>query len=189
MNESIPTTPPKRPKRQNKKAEEKSPIIKNKAEKKPRQTGYTRRQQTVATSPSAPVTHLNNTIHNTTRRPNNKIVSRSRTSTPQPEIQTPISCTTTSNSFFDHLSPSARETSPPAKIRLPSHRMSIPDMNRRANQILEYICSMQVEIATSKRKHQVIYVSLYFQSLHLVLLLLFAFFYLLLNARDRKSVV
>ena len=29
--------------------------------------------------------------------------------------------------------------------------MSIPDMNRRANQILEYICSMQVEIATNKR--------------------------------------
>ncbi|KAI7889863.1 uncharacterized protein EV154DRAFT_513137 [Mucor mucedo] len=57
----------------------------------------------------------------------------------QQEQQTPI--------FF-------RETSPPAKIRLPSHRMSIPEMNRRANQILEYICSIQVELKSNKRKKQ-----------------------------------
>ncbi|CAO3646389.1 unnamed protein product [Mucor hiemalis] len=134
-------------------AEEKA-LVKSKAEKKPRQTGYTRRpnhqQQTVvSTSPSsvAPVTQTNN--GGTTRRANK--MSRSRTSTPQPEIETPTRC---GNSLFEHFSQSARESSPPAKIRLPSHRMSIPDMNRRANQILEYICSMQVELATSKRKRE-----------------------------------
>ncbi|KAI9357746.1 hypothetical protein BD770DRAFT_388247 [Pilaira anomala] len=44
-----------------------------------------------------------------------------------------------------------RENSPPAKVRFPSHRMSILEMNRRANHILEYICSLQVELRTKKR--------------------------------------
>lgn len=77
--------------------------------------------------------------------------TRSRTSTPQPEIQTPTSASTV---LFEQLSQSARETSPPAKIRLPNARMTIPEMNRRANQILEYICSMQVKMVTSKRERE-----------------------------------
>ncbi|OBZ86236.1 hypothetical protein A0J61_05716 [Choanephora cucurbitarum] len=86
---------------------------------------------------------------NSTRRTTNQHkASRSRTSTPQPESRTPTSC---GSQLFEHFSQSARETSPPAKIRYPSHRMTIPDMNRRANQILEYICSLQVEMATKKR--------------------------------------
>lgn len=93
----------------------------------------------------------NNSTNNPppSHRPNQK-TARSRTATPQPpeSIQTPTSC---SSQLFEHFSQSARETSPPAKVRLPSQRMTILEMNRRANQILEYICSMQVEMATSKR--------------------------------------
>lgn len=85
----------------------------------------------------------------TPRRANQKGASRSRASTPQPEVKTPTSC---SSQLFEHFSKSARESSPPAKVRLPSHRMTIIEMNRRANQILEYVCSMQVEIATSKNR-------------------------------------
>lgn len=77
---------------------------------------------------------------------------RSRTSTPQPEAQT--TPTSTSSILFEHLSPSARETSPPAKVRIPSARMTISEMNKRANQILEYICSLQVEMATSKKRNE-----------------------------------
>lgn len=91
------------------------------------------------------------TVTSTSRRANHKVASRSRTATPQPEVKTPTSC---GSQLFEHFSQAARETSPPAKVRLPSHRMTIVDMNRRANQILEYICSMQVEIATSKRRHR-----------------------------------
>ena len=72
---------------------------------------------------------------------------RSRTSTPQPaDSGTPV--VDASVTIFEKLSPSAREASPPAKIRYPSARMSISEMNRRAKQILEYISSIQVELAT-----------------------------------------
>ncbi len=60
--------------------------------------------------------------------------------------------TSTSSILFEHLSPSARETSPPAKVRTPSVRMTISEKNKRANQILEYICSLQVEITTGKKR-------------------------------------
>ncbi|GAA5813565.1 hypothetical protein MFLAVUS_007047 [Mucor flavus] len=60
-------------------------------------------------------------------------------SPPQQSNQTPL--------FF-------RENSPPAKVRFPSHCQTIPDMNRRANQILKYICSLQVELRTKKRKKE-----------------------------------
>ncbi|KAG1148518.1 hypothetical protein G6F37_011591 [Rhizopus arrhizus] len=85
--------------------------------------------------------------NNSTRRSHK--TTRSRTSTPQPEMPTP---TSTSSILFEHLSPSARETSPPAKVRTPSVRMTISEMNKRANQILEYICSLQVEITTGKKR-------------------------------------
>ncbi|KAI8077056.1 hypothetical protein BDF21DRAFT_421950 [Thamnidium elegans] len=74
-----------------------------------------------------------------TRRPQQQsAVAISPQSTPTPN-QTPL--------FL-------RENSPPAKVRFPSHRLSIPEMNRRANQILEYICSLQVELRTKKRKKE-----------------------------------
>ncbi|CEP10759.1 hypothetical protein [Parasitella parasitica] len=53
-----------------------------------------------------------------------------------------------SSVLFDHFSPTARASSPPAKTRHPHARMSISEMNRRANQILEYISSIQVEMAS-----------------------------------------
>lgn len=55
-----------------------------------------------------------------------------------------------SSVLFDHFSPAARASSPPAKTRQPHARMSISEMNRRANQILEYISSIQVEMASKE---------------------------------------
>ncbi|ORZ00619.1 hypothetical protein BCR43DRAFT_511598 [Syncephalastrum racemosum] len=78
--------------------------------------------------------------------------SRSRTSTPQPTGQTSDETPTEtdiSTSLFDKLSQCARDTSPPAKVRYPSARMTISEMNKRAKQILEYISSIQVEMATT----------------------------------------
>ncbi|KAG0189816.1 hypothetical protein DFQ28_002861 [Apophysomyces sp. BC1034] len=72
---------------------------------------------------------------------------RSRTSTPQPsESNQP--CVDICSTIFDNFSKAARESSPPARIRYPSARMSISEMNRRAKQILEYISSVQVEMAS-----------------------------------------
>ncbi|KAG0783440.1 hypothetical protein G6F62_009029 [Rhizopus arrhizus] len=88
---------------------------------------------------------VNNSLRRSHKAP------RSRTSTPQPETPTLPS---TSSILLDHLSPSARETSPPAKVRTPSSRMTISEMNKRANQILEYICSLQVEINTGKKRKE-----------------------------------
>ncbi|KAI8073408.1 uncharacterized protein B0P05DRAFT_548379 [Gilbertella persicaria] len=142
-----------RPKRQHNKKSEDSPkqTGKNK-EKKPRNR-YTPRQSssitpTSTTSYSNSFTPPPNFTNSTRRTANQYKGSRSRTSTPQPELQTPTSC---SSQLFEHFSQSAREASPPAKVRYPSHRMTILEMNRRANQILEYICSLQVEIAAKKR--------------------------------------
>ncbi|KAF7732551.1 hypothetical protein EC973_003298 [Apophysomyces ossiformis] len=72
---------------------------------------------------------------------------RSRTSTPQPsEPNQP--CADICSTIFDHFSKAARESSPPARVRYPSARMSISEMNKRAKQILEYISSVQVEMAS-----------------------------------------
>ncbi|CAO3643501.1 unnamed protein product [Mucor hiemalis] len=92
------------------------------------------------------------------RRGNGKPQPRSRTSTPQPTHDgSPALCsdeeTSTPNGdnlsamLFEYFSPKARAASPPAKTRHPHARMSITEMNRRANQILEYISSIQVEMA------------------------------------------
>ncbi|KAL7311602.1 Histone deacetylase complex subunit [Mucor circinelloides] len=87
---------------------------------------------------------------------------RSRTSTPVRE-SSPMACSELddnngkdcpedgiSSVLFDHFSPAARASSPPAKTRQPHARMSISEMNRRANQILEYISSIQVEMASKE---------------------------------------
>ncbi|KAF1800903.1 hypothetical protein V8B55DRAFT_1531727 [Mucor lusitanicus] len=87
---------------------------------------------------------------------------RSRTSTPIRE-SSPIACSELdddtgkespedgiSSVLFDHFSPAARASSPPARTRQPHARMSISEMNRRANQILEYISSVQVEMASKE---------------------------------------
>ncbi|KAI9277860.1 hypothetical protein BY458DRAFT_504258 [Sporodiniella umbellata] len=88
-------------------------------------------------------------IHHSLRRSNK--TPRSRTSTPQPE--TPIQASTGSI-LFEHLSPSAREISPPARVRTPSSRMTISEMNKRTNQILEYICSLQVDMFHTKKRKE-----------------------------------
>jgi hypothetical protein len=61
--------------------------------------------------------------------------ARSRTSTPQ-----------LSDSEATPLE-KVEESSAPAKVRYPSAKMSLWEMNRRAKQILEYISSVQVEMA------------------------------------------
>jgi hypothetical protein len=175
---SVTTSRQVRPKRQNMTESKDKPISspRNKTEKRTsRQTsGYTRQPQSTTSSPvitdsptaatatasaAAAAVVQQQPPTPTTRKTNtvNKL-SRSRTSTPQPQaaaaaeiIKTPPA-TTISHALFQHFTQSARESSLPARIRLPSHRMSIPDMNKRANQILEYICSMQVELATNKRR-------------------------------------
>ncbi|KAI8335714.1 hypothetical protein BC941DRAFT_429151 [Chlamydoabsidia padenii] len=97
-----------------------------------------------------------------TRRQTNK--PRSRTSTPQPnETSSPLlssasfnptsheinpqSSADTGTSLFDRFSAESRAESPPARIRYPTSRMTLSEMNRRAKQILEYISSLQVEMA------------------------------------------
>jgi len=139
----------KRPKRASPKklttAEEQ--VKSNKKEKKT-QRRYTPRSANVTTSPNTVTTSAATAA---VRRYTNK-VSRSRTGTPQPELQTPTS-TANNHQIFEHFSQFARESSPPAKIRLPSQRTTIAEMNKRASQILEYICSMQVELATKRNRH------------------------------------
>ncbi|KAK4514293.1 uncharacterized protein ATC70_001885 [Mucor velutinosus] len=139
----------KRPKRASPKksttAEEQ--VKPNKREKKT-QRRYTPRS---ATSNSHFTASPNTATTSAVRRHTNKD-SRSRTSTPQPELQTPTSATS-NNQIFEHFSPFARESTPPAKVRLPSQRATIAEMNKRASQILEYICSMQVELATKRNRH------------------------------------
>ncbi|KAI7904863.1 uncharacterized protein BX663DRAFT_503833 [Cokeromyces recurvatus] len=100
-------------------------------------------------------------------RNNRRGKPRSRTSTPtresSPMASPDISFYDTNNHsddshssssiatlLFEHFSPEARAASPPAKTRQPHVRMSLSEMNRRANQILEYISSIQVEMATKE---------------------------------------
>lgn len=86
---------------------------------------------------------------------------RSRTCTPQPESSPctqlqPSDDEVTQNNdniaamLFEYFSPRARASSPPAKSRNPHSRMSISEMNRRANQILEYISSIQINMASTQ---------------------------------------
>ncbi|KAI8066262.1 uncharacterized protein B0P05DRAFT_598912 [Gilbertella persicaria] len=83
---------------------------------------------------------------------------RSRTSTPMRELspgtpefdQESHTNDSIATTLFEHFSPQARATSPPAKTRQPHPRMSISEMNRRARQILDYISSVQVELATKE---------------------------------------
>ncbi|KAI9268485.1 hypothetical protein EDC94DRAFT_600354 [Helicostylum pulchrum] len=90
---------------------------------------------------------------------------RSRTSTPQPEClantqsqQSDDEVTPNNDNIaamlFEYFSPRARASSPPAKSRNPHSRMSISEMNRRANQILEYISSIQVNMASAQQGHE-----------------------------------
>ncbi|OBZ83749.1 putative histone deacetylase complex subunit cti6 [Choanephora cucurbitarum] len=88
--------------------------------------------------------------------------TRSRTATPIRELSpaTPEcdeeacqAADSISLALFDYFSPQARAASPPAKTRPPHARMSLSDMNRRANQILEYISSIQVEMASKTEDH------------------------------------
>ncbi|CAO3675419.1 unnamed protein product [Umbelopsis ramanniana] len=63
--------------------------------------------------------------------------ARSRTSTPQ----------LSDNEAMPPQQEKVDESSAPAKVRYPSAKMSLWEMNRRAKQILEYISSVQVEMA------------------------------------------
>ncbi|KAI8347624.1 hypothetical protein EDC96DRAFT_521075 [Choanephora cucurbitarum] len=76
--------------------------------------------------------------------------TRSRTATPVRELSPTDDMT---DSLWDYFSPQARAASPPAKTRPPHAHMSLSDMTRRANQILEYISSIQVEMASKTEDH------------------------------------
>lgn len=102
--------------------------------------------------------------YNRTAKPKKSHKPRSRTCTPQPmennpalpsdEEVSPPNGDTIATMLFDYFSPKSRAASPPAKCRQPSSRMSILEMNRRASQILEYISSIQVEMATLHAGHE-----------------------------------
>jgi hypothetical protein len=88
---------------------------------------------------------------------------RSRTSTPVRECSPVVPSSeqdedapesSLSTLLFDYFSPQARASSPPAKTRLPHARMTLVEMNRRANQILEYISSIQVEMAIKEDSNE-----------------------------------
>jgi hypothetical protein len=90
------------------------------------------------------------------RQGNRRGKPRSRTSTPVRECSPIVPSSeqdedtpedSLSTLLFEYFSPQARASSPPAKTRLPHARMTLVEMNRRANQILEYISSIQVEMA------------------------------------------
>ncbi|KAG2211666.1 hypothetical protein INT47_008763 [Mucor saturninus] len=102
--------------------------------------------------------------YNRTAKPKKTHKARSRTGTPQPaehatSLPPPSDEEVTPNGdtiatmLFEYFSPKSRASSPPAKCRQPSSRMSILEMNRRASQILEYISSIQVEMATLHAGH------------------------------------
>ncbi|KAG1151743.1 hypothetical protein G6F37_006265 [Rhizopus arrhizus] len=86
---------------------------------------------------------------------------RSRTSTPQPRDFSPVDEGTPTSSqqeeptnigtaIFEYFTPESRASSPPARTRHPHARMTIYEMNRRAKQILEYISSIQIEMASKE---------------------------------------
>ncbi|CAO3608601.1 unnamed protein product [Cunninghamella blakesleeana] len=58
-----------------------------------------------------------------------------------------IATTSFESSLLERFSAESRATSPPAKVRYPNPRMSNNEMNRRAQQILDYISSIQVDMA------------------------------------------
>ncbi|RUS25554.1 hypothetical protein BC938DRAFT_471970 [Jimgerdemannia flammicorona] len=72
---------------------------------------------------------------------------QSRATTPQPS-DLASSSSTGGNDDRER----SRCLSPPARVRYPSSRMSLDEMNKRAKQILEYISRMQVEIADDKKE-------------------------------------
>ncbi|RUS28748.1 hypothetical protein BC938DRAFT_481501 [Jimgerdemannia flammicorona] len=83
----------------------------------------------------------------------NNHTSSSRTSTPQPADNLDGN----SNGGHGHSSHDkdkerSRCLSPPTKVRYPSSRMSLSEMNKRVKQILEYISRMQVEIVDKKKE-------------------------------------
>jgi hypothetical protein len=82
---------------------------------------------------------------------------RSRTSTPQPRDVSPPAgdSSSTSNtiatSIFDYFTPQARASSPPARVKYPKENMSLTDMNKRTEIMLEHISGMQVDMATKEQ--------------------------------------
>ncbi|KAI9282671.1 hypothetical protein BY458DRAFT_496944 [Sporodiniella umbellata] len=89
---------------------------------------------------------------------------RSRTSTPQLADDAPAldehaspnssleETTNIGTAIFDYFTPQSRASSPPAKTRQPHARMTLYEMNRRAKQILEYISSIQIQMASKGSK-------------------------------------
>ncbi|KAI9300625.1 hypothetical protein BJ944DRAFT_21426 [Cunninghamella echinulata] len=98
------------------------------------------------TNTASPSTHHNNQSSPTATNPTNSNNNNSNNN------NTATTVTTTTNfgtSLLEHFSAESRATSPPAKVRYPTSRMSISEMNRRAKQILEYISSIQVDMANN----------------------------------------
>ncbi|KAI8878886.1 hypothetical protein K501DRAFT_227667 [Backusella circina FSU 941] len=81
---------------------------------------------------------------------------RSRTSTPQPRDTSPLPAGDTSSSnshptsIFDYFTPEARAASPPARVKYPKDTMSMTDMNKRTEVVLDHISTIQVDMATKE---------------------------------------
>jgi hypothetical protein len=124
MDGEVPSRPQKRPVKKQKLNKKTTPVVEKKAKSSPRKTNTVTRQKKVC----------------------------SRTSTPQPER--PVAATaaapaTAPAALTAPLCEFVRETSPPAKVRFPSPRMTIPEMNKRANQILDSIFTIQIDMGAA----------------------------------------
>ncbi|RUS27594.1 hypothetical protein BC938DRAFT_483022, partial [Jimgerdemannia flammicorona] len=97
-------------------------------------------------SPSKP--RDNNSLSHTPALHAPSTRQRSRTSTPQPADSLNAAAAAAGPSSHDR--DRSRCSSPPARVRYPSSRMSFSEMDRRAKQILEYISRLQVEMADKK---------------------------------------
>jgi hypothetical protein len=122
MDGEVPSRTQKRPVKKQKLNKKTTPVVEKKAKASPRKSNTVARQKKV----------------------------RSRTSTPQPErpvVAAPAA--PAAPALTAPLCEFVRETSPPAKVRLPSPRMTIPEMNKRANQILDSIFTIQIDMGAA----------------------------------------
>ncbi|KAI8391475.1 uncharacterized protein BYT42DRAFT_195696 [Radiomyces spectabilis] len=72
-----------------------------------------------------------------------------RASTPQISDEPTVSVVTTHTPYWDEHGLPTRESSPPTKVKLPTTKMSLADMNRRAKQIQDYVGKMQQDMLLS----------------------------------------
>ncbi|KAI8336783.1 hypothetical protein BC941DRAFT_428065 [Chlamydoabsidia padenii] len=124
-----------------------------------------------SSSSSSPLPALPSTLRNAQGRFNKTITTGgadSRLSTPHPTPASPLAPTTSSplttttlstmgrddvpTSYWNQDGLPAREGSPPAKIKYPTARMTMADMNKRAKQIMDHLNKMKSALEQQQPK-------------------------------------